>query len=69
MADPGPMRPVDAIYPARREAILADRCVPWPEGCGGPATEFREERSAREYLISGRCQRCQDSIWPPQVIE
>jgi hypothetical protein len=47
----------------RTTAITNDRCVPAPIGCGGPATEFRDEASKREYAISGLCQNCQDSIF------
>ena len=43
--------------------IAANRCVPAPVGCGGPATEFRNAISQREYTISGFCQKCQDSIF------
>lgn len=31
--------------------------------CGGPAAEFREELSRREYSISGMCQKCQDATF------
>jgi len=47
----------------RRKYIATDRCVPAPIGCGGPATEFRDEISRREYRISGLCQACQDSFF------
>lgn len=47
----------------RRESITSNRCVPPPIGCGGPATEFSDELSAKEYTISGLCQRCQDKIF------
>jgi len=47
----------------RREAIEANRCQPKPIGCGGPATRFRDDLSAREYTISGLCQHCQDSVF------
>lgn len=49
----------------RRERIRSNICVPAPIGCGGPAVEFRDEQSRREYQISGLCQKCQDSIWAP----
>jgi len=48
---------------SRRETIISNRCVPAPIGCGGPATEFKDECSKREYTISGLCQKCQDSIF------
>jgi hypothetical protein len=47
----------------RREAILADRCVPAPVGCGGPALEFPDEESRQEYTISGLCAACQRKVW------
>jgi len=31
--------------------------------CGGPATEFQNALSAREYQISGLCQKCQDELF------
>lgn len=48
----------------RRTSIEANRCAP-PSvgGCGGIATEFRDELSRREFTISGLCQRCQDSVF------
>ena len=63
MADPGPKRPVDSLFPSRREAILADKCIPPPLGCGEDAKEFRDPRSQKEYLISGLCQKCQDKVF------
>jgi hypothetical protein len=41
---------------------MTRRCV-W---CGKPATEFRDELSAREYEISGTCQACQDEVFAPE---
>lgn len=65
MADPGPLRPVDALFPERREAILADRCA----GCGAGSLSFRDGLSRREYLISGLCQACQDNTFRPAATE
>lgn len=31
--------------------------------CGQPATEFKDEVSAREYQISRMCQTCQDKVF------
>lgn len=42
-------------------AIIRDRCV----SCQGPATEFRNLRSQREFTISGLCQSCQDEVFQP----
>ena len=47
----------------RTTAIKADVCIPVPLGCGGPAKEFRDHISCKEYTISGLCQKCQDSIF------
>lgn len=44
---------------SRTESIEADTCV----DCGGPATEFKDQLSRKEYTISGMCQECQDKIW------
>lgn len=40
-------------------SIQQDRCV----SCGGPATEFTDELSKREFSISGLCQSCQDAVF------
>lgn len=47
----------------RTSAIRSNVCIPRPFGCGGPATEFRDPLRAKEYLISGLCQECQDRIF------
>ena len=47
----------------RREAIVGDRCINPPMGCGGPAIIFRDPRSMKEYTITGFCQTCQDKIF------
>jgi hypothetical protein len=31
--------------------------------CGGPATEFYDEISKKEYTLSGQCQKCQDNFF------
>jgi hypothetical protein len=31
--------------------------------CGKPATEFKDEKSVREYRITGYCQSCQDEVF------
>lgn len=49
----------------RRQVIRSDMCMAAPYGCGGPATDFTDELSAREYRISGLCQSCQDGIFGP----
>lgn len=69
MAKPSPKSPAVEMQlerlVGRTTAITNDVCVRSPYGCGGPATEFRDERSREEYRISGLCQVCQDGIWPP----
>jgi hypothetical protein len=47
----------------RRDTIEANKCAPKPLGCGGNATEFKDAISAKEYSISGLCQKCQDSFF------
>ena len=47
----------------RRQNIQADTCSPPPMGCSGPATEFRDDISRKEFAISGMCQKCQDGIY------
>lgn len=48
---------------ARPSAIKAAKCVPAPIGCGQPITGWRDSLSAQEYIISGLCQNCQDSVF------
>jgi hypothetical protein len=43
-----------------RVASVANNTCTW---CGGPAVEFRNKISLREYRISGMCQDCQDKIF------
>ena len=47
----------------RTEAIKGNKCVDPPFGCAGPANEFRDALSAKEYAISGLCQKCQDEVF------
>jgi hypothetical protein len=54
---------LESLY-GRTSSIAADHCVRAPIGCGGEATNFRDERSRKEYRISGLCQKCQDLVWP-----
>lgn len=53
------MKPIDKIFPERQEIMAQKRCVM----CGGPATEFKDALSKKEYGISGLCQKCQDDIF------
>ena len=47
----------------RTTSITSDVCLKSPFGCGGPATEFRDNLSRKEYTISGLCQTWQDSVF------
>lgn len=47
----------------RSEAIYTNKCANPPIGCGGDATTFCNQLSAREYTISGLCQECQDKVF------
>jgi len=50
-------------FAGRTTAILNNKCVDPPIGCGQPITPFRNMLSEREYRISGLCQECQDKIF------
>jgi len=43
----------------RAATIHSNTCIL----CSGPATEFTNEVSSREYAISGLCQVCQDDLF------
>jgi len=43
----------------RTEALATHTCV----SCLKPANEFRDEKSAVEWRITGLCQECQDDIF------
>lgn len=47
----------------RREYINKNICIPEPYGCEGPATEFDDDLSRKEYTISGLCQKCQNKVF------
>lgn len=47
----------------RTTAIKNNTCIDPPIGCGGPAHEFRDMLSEKEFTISGLCQKCQDEIF------
>jgi uncharacterized CHY-type Zn-finger protein len=59
---PSIRRFLDGLAPGREQQMQSWRCVL----CGKPATEFRDELSAREYEISGTCQACQDEVFAPE---
>ena len=41
------------------DSIHASKCMT----CGGDASQFKDEVSAREYGMSGMCQECQDNFF------
>jgi len=43
----------------RSGSIESNICI----DCGEQATEFRDELSAKEFSISGLCQKCQDKVF------
>ncbi len=51
--------PAGRLDPAAPLLALKGYCP----GCGGEATEVRDELSLREFLISGLCQSCQDAVF------
>jgi hypothetical protein len=56
------MRPIDQISEfaeRRRYAMLTNKCA----SCLGPAKEFRDFLSQKEYTISLLCQHCQDLVF------
>ena len=50
---------VFALLGRKPEAIADKVCVL----CNKPATEFKDELSKKEYLISAMCQQCQDEVF------
>ena len=44
---------------SRSEAFPSQTCVM----CKGPATEFTDALSKKEYTLSGMCQKCQDNFF------
>jgi hypothetical protein len=50
---------IERMFPGTKAAIEANKCP----SCKKPIGEFRDNLSKKEYLISGLCQECQDSIW------
>jgi hypothetical protein len=49
----------------RKESFENNKCI----SCGGPATEFRDELSKKEYQLSYFCQKCQDEVFSGDDIE
>jgi len=44
---------------SRKESILSDICVK----CGEDASMFENDLYVKEYVLSGFCQKCQDSFF------
>ena len=44
---------------SRSSALEKQRCAQ----CGGKVSSFRDETSAREYLLTAWCQACQDEYF------
>lgn len=47
----------------REQAIIRNKCIKPPIGCGGDAEVFRNDASIEEYRVSGLCQSCQDTVF------
>jgi hypothetical protein len=45
------------------DVAIARRDIGLCPTCGGQIGSFRDERSTREFRISGMCQECQDSLF------
>jgi hypothetical protein len=52
-------RPADILFPDRIPKMKARVCMT----CSGKVEGFDSELSQKEFLISGMCQKCQDSIF------
>lgn len=50
---------LEAVMPGRKEAMATHKCV----FCGSEAAAFKDELSAKEFEISGLCQKCQDETF------
>lgn len=60
------MKPIDILFPGRQAVIDSGRCPT----CGQPIGVFRDALSAKEFRISGMCQKCQDDVFteePPEL--
>ena len=44
---------------SRKQTIIVNKCML----CGKNAENFKDALSAREYAISGMCQKCQDGFF------
>lgn len=64
MAEPSEKHPA---YEAVLTEYFGDRTEPIRNNycmvCNGPATEFKDAISEKEFTISGLCQTCQDKMF------
>lgn len=65
------LRPVDMVFPEahRSVAIATGMCASPPFGCGQKVDGFRDDLSAKEYKITGFCQKCQDQMFESEQAE
>lgn len=54
-------RALTGVAKNRPNIVATGQCMT----CSDKATGFRDELSAREYEISGMCQKCQDGFFGP----
>jgi len=50
---------IEALFPGTVKAIAEGSCP----CCRKPVDAFKDALSYKEYLISGMCQKCQDSVF------
>jgi hypothetical protein len=62
------MEVVNKALDSRIEAWKESKCIPPPMGCGKDVSfkDFRDEKSWKEYGMSGWCQECQDKFFEEQ---
>jgi len=53
---------IESVFPGTMKALEECKC-PICKKSIDVNRDFRDTLSQREYLISGMCQNCQDSIW------
>lgn len=63
-------RPVDKLFPEAAKSKAARKCAFETMGCQDPEepkplteADFRDDKSIREWRISGLCQHCQDDMF------
>jgi len=71
MAEPSKKSPEMAKFLedvfGRTTAIMSNKCIQPPVGCGKEIKSFRDDLSRYEYTISGLCQECQDTVFTKPV--